>query len=118
MLDLRDEYNHFWDVWPGLGLDCSKGMLSKEQKGKGLPRYALGQPLKVVTDFVLKDELDEQQAHLLQWAQQQNRSVKLYCKKMIVYKTPVQLIKAVLKTFPPDSGGTCFIQKLESGHTE
>ncbi|KAH0509463.1 PRAME family member 12 [Microtus ochrogaster] len=31
VLDLRNEYNHFWDVRAGLeGSDCSKGMLSEE----------------------------------------------------------------------------------------
>ncbi|XP_057616104.1 PRAME family member 12-like [Chionomys nivalis] len=104
VLDLRNEHNRFWDVWAGLeGLACSKGMLSEEQKCKGLPRYALRQPLKVVTDFELKAELDEQQAYLLQWAQQQKRSVKLYCMKMTICETSVELIKAVLKTFPQDS---------------
>ncbi|CAO2627637.1 PRAME family member 12 [Lemmus lemmus] len=104
VLDLRNEHNCFWDVWAGLeGLDCSKGMLSKEQRGKGLHSYALRQPLKVVTDFDLKAELDEQQAYLLQWAQQQKRSVKLFCMKMTICATPVELIKTVLKTFPPDS---------------
>ncbi|CAO2627621.1 PRAME family member 12 [Lemmus lemmus] len=104
VLDLRNEHNRFWDLWAGLeGLDCSKGMLSKEQRGKGLHSYALRQPLKVVTDFDLKAELDEQQAYLLQWAQQQKRSVKLFCMKMTICATPVELIKTVLKTFPPDS---------------
>ena len=57
----------------------------------------------VVTDFDLKAELDEQQAYLLQWAQQQKRSVKLQCKKMTICETPVELIKTIMKTFLPDS---------------
>nr|XP_048308218.1 PRAME family member 12-like [Myodes glareolus] len=51
----------------------------------------------------LEDELHERQAYLLQWAQQQKRSVKLYCMKMTICETPVELIMAILKVFPPES---------------
>ncbi|KAK7809247.1 hypothetical protein U0070_025656, partial [Myodes glareolus] len=104
VLYLRKGYNHFLDVWAGLeGVECSVGMLSKEQKGYDFPKYALKRPLRVVTDFDLKAELDEQQTYLLQWAQQQKRSVKINCKKMTICETPVELIKTIMKTFLPDS---------------
>ncbi|KAK7809245.1 hypothetical protein U0070_025654, partial [Myodes glareolus] len=94
VLDLRDESNRFWDVWHGLEVRSKKAKT---------PRYAPKQPMNVVTDFDLKDELHERQAYLLQWAQRQKRSVKLYCMKMTICETPVELIMAILKVFPPES---------------
>ncbi|XP_052616426.1 PRAME family member 12-like [Peromyscus californicus insignis] len=102
VLDLRNVHNVFWDVCPGIeGVDCSKGTLSKEQTENGLPRYDLRWFLKVVTDFELRDHLDEQQAFLLQWAQQRKGSIHLCCMKMTICATPVHIIKMVLDTFQP-----------------
>ncbi|XP_052616427.1 PRAME family member 12-like [Peromyscus californicus insignis] len=109
VLDLRNMHNVFWDVWPGIqGLDCSKGTLSKKQTGNGHFRYTVRRLLKVVTDFDLRFDLNEQQAYLLQWAQQRKGSVRLCCIKMSICVTPLDTIMMVLKTFQPD-----YIEELE-----
>nr|XP_006997485.1 PRAME family member 8-like [Peromyscus maniculatus bairdii] len=109
VLDLRNVHHVFWDVWPGTEYgESSKGTLSKEQTGNGLPRYALRQLLKVVTDFDLRTHLDEQQAYLLQWSRQQKRFVQLCCIKMTIFQTPVEIIKMVLNSFQP-----YYIEELE-----
>uniref|UniRef100_A0A8C8W4J7 PRAME family member 12-like n=1 Tax=Peromyscus maniculatus bairdii TaxID=230844 RepID=A0A8C8W4J7_PERMB len=109
VLDLRNTHNVFWDVWSGIhGLDCSKGTLSKKQTGNGHFRYAVRRLLKVVTDFDLRLNLDEQQAYLLQWAQQRKGAVRLCCMKMSICVTPLGIIMMVLNTFQPD-----YIEELE-----
>ncbi|XP_052616429.1 PRAME family member 12-like [Peromyscus californicus insignis] len=102
VLDLRKVRHVFWDVWPGIECgESSTGTLSKEQKENDLPRYALRQRLKVVTDFYLNVALDKEQAYLLQWAQQQQGAVRLRCPKMIICNTPEQVFVMVLNTFKP-----------------
>ncbi|XP_059110607.1 PRAME family member 12-like [Peromyscus eremicus] len=102
VLDLRKVRHVFWDVWPGIECgESSTGTLSKEQKENDLPRYALRQRLKVVTDFFLKVALDNEQAYLLQWAQQQQGTVRLCCPKMIICDASEQVFMMVLNTFKP-----------------
>ncbi|XP_028718693.1 PRAME family member 12-like [Peromyscus leucopus] len=92
----------FWDVWPGIECgETSTGTLSKEQKENDLPRYALRQRLKVVTPLYLAVHPYEEQAYLLQWAQQQQGAVQLCCLKMIINNTPEQLFMMVFNTFKP-----------------
>nr|XP_006997490.1 PRAME family member 12-like [Peromyscus maniculatus bairdii] len=102
VLDLRKMHHVFWDVWPGVECgESSTGTLSKEQKENDLPRYALRQRLKVLTDFYLNVHLDKEQAYLLQWAQQQQGAVQLCCLKMIISNTPEKLFMMVFNTFKP-----------------
>uniref|UniRef100_A0A8C8W897 PRAME family member 12-like n=1 Tax=Peromyscus maniculatus bairdii TaxID=230844 RepID=A0A8C8W897_PERMB len=109
VLDLRNVHNVFWDVCPGIeGVDCSKGTLSKEQAENGLPRYYLRRFLKLVTDFELRDHLDEQQTFLLQWAQQRKGSIHLCCMKMSIFATSMHIFIMVLDTFQP-----YYIEELE-----
>ncbi|XP_036031825.1 PRAME family member 12-like [Onychomys torridus] len=109
VLDLRNVHNVFWDVWPGVeGLDCSKGTLSQKHTGNGHFRYAVRRLLKVVTDFDLRADLDEEQAYLLHWAQKRKGSVRLCCMKMSICVTPLDIIIMVLKTFQPE-----YIEELE-----
>lgn len=101
VLDLRNVHNVFWDVWPGVeGLQCLEGSF--------LPRYAQRQLLMVVTDFDLRLNLDEHQAYLLQWAQQQKSSVRLCCLKMTICGTSLEMIRMVMKTFQP-----CYLEQLD-----
>ncbi|XP_036031691.1 PRAME family member 8-like [Onychomys torridus] len=109
VLDLRDVSHGFWDVCPRTEHgESSKGTLNKEQTGNGLPRYVLRRVLKVITDFDLRTHLDEQQAYLLQWSQQQKRFVQLCCMKMTIFETPMEIIKMVLNSFQP-----YYIEELE-----
>ncbi|XP_036031688.1 PRAME family member 12-like [Onychomys torridus] len=102
VLDLRKVCHVFWDVWPGLECgESSTGTLSKAKTENDLPRYALRQHLKVVTDFFLKLALDKEQAYLLQWAQQQQGPVQLCCSKMIICDAPEQVFMKVLNIFKP-----------------
>uniref|UniRef100_A0A8C8W508 PRAME family member 12-like n=1 Tax=Peromyscus maniculatus bairdii TaxID=230844 RepID=A0A8C8W508_PERMB len=109
VLDLRNVHHVFWDAWPGIECgESSTGTLSKEQTGNCLNRYALRQLLKVVTDFDLRTHLNEQQAYLLQWAQQQKGSVRLCCMKVTICDTPMKIIKMFFSIFQP-----CYIEELE-----
>nr|XP_006997486.2 oogenesin-3-like [Peromyscus maniculatus bairdii] len=102
VLDLRKMCRVFWNVWPGIECgESSTGTLSEEEKENDLPRYALRQRLKVVTDFFLNVALDKEQAYLLQWAQQQQDAVQLCCQKVIICDAPEQVFKMVLSTFKP-----------------
>ncbi|XP_051027955.1 PRAME family member 8-like [Acomys russatus] len=109
VLDLRNVYHDFWDVWAGTeDGDCSTETVRETQRGTGLHRYALRRRLKVLADLCLRFHLNEHQAYLLQWAQQRRNAIRLCCVKMQIWALPVYTIKKVLMVFQPNS-----IQELE-----
>lgn len=59
--------------------------------------------LKLITDFDMRTQLDEQHAYLLQWAHQQKGWGQLCCMKMKICESPLELIMTVLKTYHPSS---------------
>lgn len=109
VLDLRNVYHDFWDVWVGPeDGDHSAETVCEKQIAKRLHQYALRRRLKVVTDLCLRFHLNEHQAYLLQWAQQRRSSIRLCCVKMQIWALPVYTVRKVLMVFQPDS-----IQELE-----
>ncbi|XP_050998737.1 PRAME family member 12-like [Acomys russatus] len=83
VLELRKVHQNFWHVWAGRedgAGSAEKG--SKKQVVKRLPRNSQKQPLKLVTDLSLCNQLEGHQKCLLQWAQKRKGSVQMCCLKM------------------------------------
>ncbi|XP_021484583.1 PRAME family member 8-like isoform X1 [Meriones unguiculatus] len=103
VLDLRKEHHEFWSIWAGKeDGDCSAKTPDEHQVVKVFPRYALRRRLKVVADLCLRFSLDEEQASLLQWAQQRMDSLQFCCMKMTIWALPLYAIKEVLNVFHPE----------------
>ncbi|XP_052015618.1 PRAME family member 5-like [Apodemus sylvaticus] len=109
VLDLRDVHQDFWDVWAGRKDEvCSAKTGNEKQVAKHIPRYALRQRLKVVTDLSLGFCLQQHQTCLLQWAQQRKHSLRLCCLKMKICHFPVEIIREILNIFQPN-----YMEELE-----
>ncbi|XP_052011958.1 PRAME family member 18-like [Apodemus sylvaticus] len=109
VLDLRDVHQDFWDVWAGKKDEvCSAKTGNEKQVAKHIPRYALRQRLKVVTDLSLGFCLQQHQTCLLQWAQQRKHSLRLCCLKMKICHFPVEIIREILNIFQPN-----YMEELE-----
>ena len=102
-------HQDFWDVWAGRKDEvCSAKTGNEKQVAKHIPRYALRQRLKVVTDLSLDFSLQQHQTCLLQWAQQRKDSLRLCCLKMKICHFPVEIIREILNIFQPN-----YIEELE-----
>ncbi|XP_052019120.1 PRAME family member 8-like [Apodemus sylvaticus] len=103
VLNLRDVRQDFWDVWTGRKDEvCSAKTGNEKQVAKHIPRYALRQHLKVVTDLSLGFCLQQHQTCLLQWAQQRKHSLRLCCLKMKICHFLVEIIREILNIFQPN----------------
>ncbi|XP_052031544.1 PRAME family member 8-like [Apodemus sylvaticus] len=103
VLDLRDVHQDFWDVWTGRKDEvCSAKTGNEKQVAKHIPRYALRQRVKVVTDLSLCVRLQQHQTCLLQWAKQRKHSLRLCCLKMDICHFPVEIIREILNIFQPN----------------
>ena len=90
VLDLRDVHQDFWDVWTGREEGIHSAETGSEMRvAEQIPRKALRQDLKVLTDLRLCCSLNECQTCLLQQAQQRKGSLWVCCPKMEIYHLPV-----------------------------
>ncbi|XP_050998850.1 PRAME family member 12-like [Acomys russatus] len=109
VLELRKVHQNFWHVWAGRedgAGSAEKG--SKKQVVKRLPRNSQRQPLKLVTDLSLCNQLEGHQKCLLQWAQKRKGSVQMCCLKMQICDSPAEMVREVLDIFKPH-----YIEELE-----
>ncbi|XP_052031773.1 PRAME family member 8-like [Apodemus sylvaticus] len=108
VLDLRDVHQEFWDVCAGRKDEVSSAKTGNEKHvAKHIPRYALRQRLKVITDLSLGFCL-QHQIYLLKWAQQRKQSLRLCCLKMKICHFSVESIREILNIFQPN-----YIEELE-----
>ncbi|XP_039084888.1 PRAME family member 12-like [Hyaena hyaena] len=95
VLDLRNTSQNFWSVWSAattheclwVGPVAEDSLRMKEPLG----------PLVVFIDLCLRHKaLDEVFAHLISWATKRRKSLQLCCKKVTIFRMPIQNIKKVL----------------------
>ncbi|XP_040613362.1 PRAME family member 12-like [Mesocricetus auratus] len=103
VLDLRNMNQDFWDIWAGRDWHCSTETENNTQVCNELRK-----DLKVLMDLSLRFYLKKPHRHLLQWAQQRKDCVQLYCIKMKICDSTMEIIKQFLDNFPPDN-----IEELE-----
>ncbi|XP_052031772.1 oogenesin-1-like [Apodemus sylvaticus] len=78
VLDLRDVHQDFWDVWTGREEGIHSAEIGSEMRvAEQVPRKALRQDLKVLTDLSLCCSLNGYRTCLLQHAQQRKGSLCL-----------------------------------------
>lgn len=103
ILELRNVNHAFWNIWAGEEeCDYLTETVDEKQVVKILPSYGQRDCLSVVVDFCLHYHLNEEEACLLQWAQQRKAYINFCCVKMKIWDLPVYVIEDILEVFHPN----------------
>nr|XP_034347546.1 PRAME family member 8-like isoform X2 [Arvicanthis niloticus] len=102
ILDLRNVNHAFWNTWAGEEeCDYLTETVDEKQVVTILPRHALKDCLSVVVDFYIHYCLKDEEACLLQWAQQRKAYINFCCVKMKIWALPFYVIQGILEVFHP-----------------
>ncbi|XP_065793226.1 PRAME family member 8-like [Muntiacus reevesi] len=103
VLDLRNTGQYFWSMWSGYIEHISSSSLTApvpEDRSRTEQPLA---PLEVFVEMSLKEwAMDEFLTYLMRWAGQKKDSIHLCCKKLKIFRMPVENIMKVLSVVQLD----------------